>query len=63
MTDFSPLRLPRWNLAASIGFLAGLIGISVVQQPSDKASLASGVAGAVVAIAVVELVALWRPRR
>jgi hypothetical protein len=63
MTDFSSIRFPRWYLAASVGFLVGLIGVSAAWQPSERVCLASGVVGAVVAMAVVELGALWWPRR
>jgi hypothetical protein len=58
-----PFRLPRWYLAASVGFLTGLIGVSAAWQPSERVALATGIAGAVVSLALVELVLLWQPRR
>jgi hypothetical protein len=63
MPDEPSIRLPRWYLSASVGFLAGVIGVSAIWEATERIALASGLVGAIVALALVELAVLWRPRR
>jgi hypothetical protein len=63
MPDFSPVRPPRWYAAATVGFIVAVVGVSVAGEPSQRIALATGAAGAVVALALVELAVLWLPRR
>jgi drug/metabolite transporter (DMT)-like permease len=56
-------RIPAWVVVALAGF--GMGGALVAVQPGqhDREAIATGLACAVVAVAVVELVAIWWPRR
>ena len=63
MPDRFRIRPPRWYVAGAVGFLVAAVGVSALWEPSERVALASGITGAVVAWALVELAAVWWPRR